>query len=150
MRIELKERDRFNGHMYRARKWGVTITLTWDDWVCMIDEADGSCYYCGADDRKLSVDHVLPLSRGGPHSIENLVMACAGCDTRKANRTPVEMSEYLLDDTRQYQRADDARFREALAPYLYLERYAKPYLSDLELGRRNWNAAIIKRVEAQL
>ncbi len=50
----------------------------------------GVCAYCGrqvtfAD---ASMDHVLPLSLGGPSTWENLVNACRRCNERKANRTP--------------------------------------------------------------
>jgi len=51
-----------------------------------------TCQYCGAalstDD--LTVEHVLPRSRGGPTSWENCVAACEDCNSRKADRTPRE------------------------------------------------------------
>ena len=47
------------------------------------------CVYCGAAER-LTIDHVLPKSRGGPDSWENLVAACTPCNNRKGNRTPEE------------------------------------------------------------
>jgi 5-methylcytosine-specific restriction endonuclease McrA len=50
---------------------------------------DHICQYCGAADR-LTLDHVLPKSRGGPDSWENLVAACVPCNNRKGNRTPEE------------------------------------------------------------
>lgn len=47
------------------------------------------CQYCGATDR-LTLDHVLPRSRGGPDTWENLVAACVPCNNRKGNKTPDE------------------------------------------------------------
>ena len=47
------------------------------------------CVYCGATER-LTLDHVLPKSRGGPDAWENLVAACTPCNNRKGNRTPEE------------------------------------------------------------
>lgn len=47
------------------------------------------CQYCGSRDR-LTIDHILPKSRGGPDSWENLVAACVPCNNRKGNRTPEE------------------------------------------------------------
>lgn len=47
------------------------------------------CQYCGSRDR-LTVDHVLPRSRGGRDKWENLVAACTRCNNRKGNRTPEE------------------------------------------------------------
>ncbi len=44
----------------------------------------GRCQYCG--DRADSVDHVVPKSRGGAHTWENVVAACRPCNTRKSDR----------------------------------------------------------------
>lgn len=48
-----------------------------------------SCQYCGSGD-DLTIDHVLPRSRGGRDSWQNLVTACRSCNQRKGNRTPEE------------------------------------------------------------
>ena len=53
------------------------------------------CQYCGSRDR-LTIDHVLPKSRGGRDTWENLVTACTRCNTRKGNRTPEEAAMPLL------------------------------------------------------
>ena len=50
-----------------------------------------SCQYCGAGE-DLTFDHVLPRSRGGRTSWENIVTACAPCNLRKGGRTPSEAS----------------------------------------------------------
>ncbi|MFO0904803.1 MAG: HNH endonuclease [Pirellulales bacterium] len=51
-----------------------------------------TCQYCGAQpgSEELTIDHVLPRSRGGTSTWENCVLACLDCNQRKANRTPVE------------------------------------------------------------
>lgn len=51
------------------------------------------CQYCGNGARKrnpMTLDHVMPRSRGGKHEWENVVAACQGCNNRKADRTPSE------------------------------------------------------------
>ena len=50
------------------------------------------CQYCGVQPplRQLTVDHVLPRSRGGQTSWDNVVTACGPCNRRKGNRTPRE------------------------------------------------------------
>jgi len=50
------------------------------------------CMYCGIQPglANLTLDHVIPRSRGGISSWENSVVACIDCNKRKANRTPVE------------------------------------------------------------
>lgn len=50
----------------------------------------GTCQYCG--DRAETLDHVVPRSRGGGHSWENVVAACRPCNVHKADR--------LLSETR--------------------------------------------------
>lgn len=51
---------------------------------------DGNqCQYCGSRNG-LTVDHVLPRSRGGEDRWENLVAACVPCNNRKGDRTPEE------------------------------------------------------------
>lgn len=52
---------------------------------------DGRCTYCGSDlTGCLEWDHVVPLARGGRHSIGNLVPSCASCNRRKQARTVME------------------------------------------------------------
>ena len=54
------------------------------------------CAYCGRKERdlgpreSLTRDHVLPLSRGGENTWENVVAACSSCNRRKSNQTPDE------------------------------------------------------------
>ena len=52
---------------------------------------DHKCVYCGYDDvRALTIDHVIPKSRGGEDSWENWVTACRGCNLEKDNLTAEE------------------------------------------------------------
>ncbi len=53
------------------------------------------CCYCGAAKPPLTIDHVIPKSRGGQDTWENLVAACVRCNNRKGNRTPDE-AEMIL------------------------------------------------------
>ena len=46
--------------------------------------AGWACQYCGASAE--NVDHVIPRSRGGPHTWENVVAACRRCNSKKENR----------------------------------------------------------------
>lgn len=57
-----------------------------------------TCQYCGrrCNTDHLSVDHVLPRSRGGSTSWENCVLACVGCNARKGDRTLKEVGFHLL------------------------------------------------------
>lgn len=63
---------------------------------------DYTCQYCGLRGEKLmTVDHVVPKSRGGPSTWENLVCACMRCNNRKNNRTPHEANMGIKRKPRQ-------------------------------------------------
>ncbi len=57
-----------------------------------------TCQYCGGQPGKheLTVDHVIPRSRGGTTTWENVVAACATCNHRKGDRLPEEARMKLL------------------------------------------------------
>ena len=55
-----------------------------------------TCQYCGKQHHQLTIDHVTPRYRGGPHTWENMVSACTPCNRRKAGRTPNEAHMKLL------------------------------------------------------
>ncbi|AEB12369.1 HNH endonuclease [Marinithermus hydrothermalis] len=59
-----------------------------------------TCQYCGRTGGELTVDHVIPKSRGGRTSWDNLVTACRSCNTKKRNRTPEEAGMRLLSRPR--------------------------------------------------
>ena len=49
-----------------------------------------TCQYCGKKDQKMTIDHVIPSSRGGKSSFDNCVAACKPCNNIKNDRTPNE------------------------------------------------------------
>ena len=49
-----------------------------------------TCQYCGERRHDLTIDHVVPRSKGGTDSWENVVAACLKCNVRKGDRTPRE------------------------------------------------------------
>jgi 5-methylcytosine-specific restriction endonuclease McrA len=57
-----------------------------------------TCQYCAEAPGRtyLTVDHVLPRSRGGQHGWENLVTACKDCNQKKGSSTPDEAQMHLL------------------------------------------------------
>ena len=59
--------------------------------------ARGECYYCHAQvaPSELTLDHIVPVSRGGRSTRGNCVAACKECNNRKKSLTPVEWSEFL-------------------------------------------------------
>ena len=59
---------------------------------------DHRCQYCG--DHADSIDHVMPRSRGGEHSWENVAAACRSCNLDKRDRTPGEAGMLLAKPCR--------------------------------------------------
>ena len=59
-----------------------------------------TCQYCNAipPRQQLTIDHVLPRSRGGKTTWENVVTACEKCNGRKGSRTPAEANMQLLTE----------------------------------------------------
>jgi 5-methylcytosine-specific restriction endonuclease McrA len=58
--------------------------LTAEQWAAL-KEAWNGCAYCGATGRPLQKDCVMAISRGGRYTIDNVVPACASCNTSKCN-----------------------------------------------------------------
>jgi 5-methylcytosine-specific restriction endonuclease McrA len=59
--------------------------------------ASGLCHYCrrSVGARSLTMDHIVPLGRGGKSVRGNIVPCCKDCNTRKQGLVPVEWAEYL-------------------------------------------------------
>jgi len=64
-------------------------------WMRKIEK--GVCHYCQnrVGREHLTMDHVVPLSRGGKSSKGNIVPACKTCNNRKKYLLPIEWDEYL-------------------------------------------------------
>ncbi len=75
-----------------ARRWkGRPPRSVW--WVlrqAVLERDDYTCVYCGRRGGRLTLDHVLPVSRGGTSDLSNLVAACVSCNSAKGTKTPQE------------------------------------------------------------
>ena len=88
-----------NNSKRRARKRNAEGTHNVADIEAQYQRQQGSCHYCGCALTKAprftnsaTVDHVVPLSRGGSNSPDNLVIACMDCNRRKHNKLLCEWS----------------------------------------------------------
>ena len=70
----------------RARKNGNGGAITEVEWKKLQDKYENRCLCCGRKDMKLSLDHVIPLSKGGRHEIGNAQPLCVPCNSRKNNK----------------------------------------------------------------
>ena len=85
------EELRVIGARRAARKKGLPATLTIQQWCAILVAYKYQCAYCGKKEtkkRSLTQDHVLPLSKGGGTTPENIVPACKSCNSAKGDRPP--------------------------------------------------------------
>jgi 5-methylcytosine-specific restriction endonuclease McrA len=75
-------------HRRRARLFGAHNdgSFTKNNWTVRLDGFVNACAYCLSTTKKLSADHVVAISKGGEHSIENIVPACKPCNSRKKDK----------------------------------------------------------------
>lgn len=73
-------REREKARKLRKTQW----------WLAKVNE--GICHYCGGrfPPRELTMDHVVPIARGGTSTKGNVVLACRGCNAKKKLETPAE------------------------------------------------------------
>ena len=62
--------------------------------------AKGVCHYCGKSfkPKDLTMDHVIPLSRGGKSTKGNIVPCCKSCNNEKKYMTPVDMIIKIMNE----------------------------------------------------
>lgn len=80
-----------SANRYRARLLGAYHEPV--DRTAIIDRDGGICYLCGNTPTgwQLTLDHVIPLVRGGSHTPDNLRVACRSCNARKKQRLLSEL-----------------------------------------------------------
>lgn len=78
-------REREKARLLRKQNW-------WKNRI-----AKGVCHYCGKSvpPKDLTLDHIVPLARGGHSTKGNCVPACKDCNNQKKNLLPLEWEEYL-------------------------------------------------------
>jgi hypothetical protein len=87
-----KRRRRKSNNMRRSRL-GRTVPQSW---VRRTDHDDSLCYWCGSGD-VAHVDHVMPISLGGPATESNEVPSCADCNLRKSAKHPLVWISELIE-----------------------------------------------------
>jgi 5-methylcytosine-specific restriction endonuclease McrA len=82
----------------RGRKNGaLTSDLTHAQWLEIQAAQDHRCWYCGKRCKgKLTQDHIIPLSKGGSHTLHNVIGACRACNSKKHIGPPLTPVQPLL------------------------------------------------------
>ncbi len=78
-------REREKARQLRTSRW-------WQNRI-----AKGLCHWCGKEfpPAELTMDHIVPVIRGGSSSRGNVVPACKECNNKKKHLLPMEWEEYL-------------------------------------------------------
>jgi len=70
--------------------------LTTAQWKAIQAHYKHRCIYCGIKPRKLTMDHLTPISKGGSHTVSNIVPACKECNFKKHAGPPLAPVQPLL------------------------------------------------------
>jgi 5-methylcytosine-specific restriction endonuclease McrA len=88
---EGKLKQRLSKQRQRARKKGGTITK--EDFSNIVKNANNKCYWCKNNlNGVYHFDHYVPLSKGGGHSKDNIVISCPECNLKKGSKHPYEFA----------------------------------------------------------
>lgn len=84
------------------------------------------CQYCGKRSSDMTIDHVLPRSRGGEDTWYNLVTACKSCNSKKGNKTPDEARMPLINRPKKPSRISffkqfTGSFDDSWRPFLFMD-----------------------------
>jgi len=72
-----------------SKKWNMKTTID------IYKKSDGVCWYCGKKiEADFTIDHVIPISRGGTDTLENLVPCCKSCNSGKRNKSIEEFRRF--------------------------------------------------------
>ena len=81
-----------------VREIGTVNTLTFNEWQDILEDYNYKCAYCGREFNSSSMptrDHVIPLSRGGNNTKENIKPACKSCNSKKHTKLIEEILSTL-------------------------------------------------------
>ena len=86
--------NQYQQHLLTNESRQRELDIPWSKWRLLrqqVFERDGYvCQYCGCLIASPHCDHVVPLSRGGRSTLDNLVTACPSCNCSKHDKTPEE------------------------------------------------------------
>jgi 5-methylcytosine-specific restriction endonuclease McrA len=81
----------------KARKRNAPVNdLSRTQWQEIKAHYGQRCFYCGRKMQRLTMDHIIPLSKGGSHTASNIVPACLSCNSRKLTGPPPVPVQPLL------------------------------------------------------
>ena len=86
-RANNRDKDHATQQRRRAAKLAAPrVDFTAAEWEQLKQQYHNQCAYCDAT-VSLTQDHIVPLSKGGSHTLTNILPACQSCNSRKGNRS---------------------------------------------------------------
>jgi len=82
-------RQMLESNSYRARKAGVVDALTLEEWGRLLASTRWRCAWCGSADN-IQLEHLIPISRGGGNTVDNVCPMCSDCNFSKGAKTALE------------------------------------------------------------
>src|SRR3990167_7445241 len=70
---------------HRRRQLEKTGRITAKEWALKLKQYQYKCVYCESDEN-IEMDHIIPLSKGGDHNINNIQPLCRSCNAKKGNK----------------------------------------------------------------
>ena len=73
----------------RTKEKTILNTLSFSEWLDILIEYENKCAYCGTkfnDNNRSQRDHIIPISKGGDNTKENVVPSCGSCNSKKGGR----------------------------------------------------------------
>lgn len=80
------EKRAANRSRRRTRKTKAGGSYTADEWNQLVAHYGGRCLCCGRTDVKLTVDHIVPIAKGGTSNIDNIQPLCGSCNSSKRDK----------------------------------------------------------------
>lgn len=96
---QVRNGDKMTAHQRKRRACKLHAPVndfTRAQWEMLKAQFKWSCAYCGIKPKRLTVDHLTPLTKGGSHTLSNIVPACHVCNSKKGDRGPLRPVQPLL------------------------------------------------------
>lgn len=84
-REEVAEKRRVYWQKRYAKKMALPNAFTLQEWEDVKGQFNHACAYCG-EEKELTQDHFIPLSKGGEYTINNIIPACISCNVSKKDK----------------------------------------------------------------
>lgn len=91
-REKVQEADAARKRLLRSMENGFSVR----DWHNVLVACDWKCFYCHIELDNPERDHMIPITRGGKTTADNVVPTCHSCNCRKNNRTVEEYRSFLV------------------------------------------------------